>query len=185
MKTAEFLDLIERWGVMPPMQVENLRKQVGTSEYPVHPVLLARRLIEEGYINSYFAKTLLAGGPPGGEFTAGGSDDSPASDDYGLEPLPEESSWADEDEDLAGYRLDDLELPPIEGSDWLTREADVQSAGTLPTLGTGKILEQSSPSPLAAWLEEQGLSGLPWWVIALAACGALTFVIIIVILIVW
>lgn len=178
MKAAEFLDLIEHWGVMPPMQVKNLRKQIGSAEYPVHPVLLARRLVEEGYINSYFAKTLLAGGPP---------TETPnmASETSGNEPTDVRWRELDEEEEL---RLEDqlsgLELPPIEGADWLTRSADGDTISALPTLATTTALGPTEPeSAFARWYSDTPLSGVPWWLAALAAVGVITLLVTILVLI--
>ena len=196
MKTAELLDLIEQWGVMPPMQVANLRKQVAAAEYPVHPVLMARRLVEEGYINAYFAKTLLAGGPLSGA----AEPDAPVNpavksaaakpdDDYRLAMRPGASPAenAVAEETPPELHFDDLKLPPIQGSDWLTRSADTETVGSLPSLAATTLGDDGAKRPLAAqwkqrW-EKLGLAGLPWWVIGLAAVGVLTIVITLLVVI--
>ena len=54
-----FLDMLAERGILAPTDVESMREQIGESETTVHPVFVARRLVEMGYLNPYFAKTLL------------------------------------------------------------------------------------------------------------------------------
>ncbi len=178
MRINEFLDLIERWGVMPELQVDNLREQVAESDYPVHPVQMARRLVEEGYINSYFAKTLLAGGPPGGLETNGAEESPAAAGSSGSVPLKMQLEDAYDEGDVADLAaIDELALAPIEGADWLTRSADLEVGGSLPTLGTTLSVPQENTQSVGGWLQQTGPGGLPWWVVSVAAVAGLIFVI--------
>ena len=55
----QFLDLLESRGVIAPHDVESLREQVSQAENAPHASFVARRLVQLGYLNPYFAKTLL------------------------------------------------------------------------------------------------------------------------------
>lgn len=180
MKTAEFLNLIEHWGVMPPMQVANLRKQVLDSEHPVHPVLLARRLVEEGYINSYFAKTLLAGGPESTGIPPGGTASDVATTEAGdeMDRGKRTDAWRDDllDEEDAGFHFDGLELPPIEGADWLTRSVDTEPIDALPSLASTALAGGGADGDDLPWWQQTGFADLPWWVIGLAGVGAIAII---------
>src|SRR5262245_18945749 len=59
---AEFLDVIEQRGIMASDHVDHLREQLAAADCEIHAVLVARKLVEAGYLNPYFAKTLLEEG---------------------------------------------------------------------------------------------------------------------------
>ncbi|REJ97152.1 MAG: hypothetical protein DWQ35_02755 [Planctomycetota bacterium] len=177
MKTAEFLDLIETWGVLPPMQVDSLREQVAMAEYPVHPVLLARRLVEEGYINSYFAKTLLSGGPQAAD-TSRATHNVVATRRTGFD-----ADEVDEFDVAAEFEQLGLEeLPAIEGEDWLLRSAELEVAGPLPSLAAKVAKSEGAPSGRPKWLPREALAQAPWWLLVLAGVGLFGLVALLLIL---
>jgi hypothetical protein len=55
-----FLNMLAQRGILSPNDIEILHQQVNAADPPIHPVVVARRLVEAGYLNAYHAKTLLA-----------------------------------------------------------------------------------------------------------------------------
>jgi hypothetical protein len=138
MKTDDFLDLLEQRGILPPDDVESLREQAAESPTPVHPVFVARRLVQTGYLNAYFAKTLLS------ELADMSHQDehATATDEPELEPLPLDKPQDDVNRPAATVaqetaaepmpHFDDLGLPTIESLD-LANPASADNAPLLPS----------------------------------------------------
>lgn len=158
MTTAEFLNLLEERGIMPPMQVNNLRQQVSGADYGVHPIRIARRLVEEGYLNPYFAKTLLAERSP----------PSSSSMNDGLSPLgemPEDLGL----EDLPEMDLDDMQLPPIAGDDWLSGPSSISGS----QLSEFSSSREGLPRLLASMMGVDEDESLPIGFLSTVAVGVL------------
>jgi hypothetical protein len=82
MTSEQFLDLLERRGVLQQVLVDYLREQLAQSTRTIRPYMIAQRLVERGYLTAYFAKNLLA---EGNAIPAGHSDEQ-----LGLAPLPDD-----------------------------------------------------------------------------------------------
>lgn len=95
---AEFLDLLEHRGIMAADHIDDLREQLAAVEGGVHAVHVARKLVDAGYLNPYFAKTLLEEGYR----SRRGAGKSP-------QPKGSPAKRADEELDLAPLEEDELE----------------------------------------------------------------------------
>ena len=117
MTALEFLDLLVDRGVMPALQIDDLRAQVIANPEPVHPVYVARRLVQEGYLNPYHAKNLLTEG------AEHNGQDSEHKSRAAQEPMPELEPLEEEGppEHPATPPCDefDLQLDPLRSSEWM------------------------------------------------------------------
>lgn len=137
----EFIDLLEHRGILPHIDVDSLREQINESEQPIHPVFVARRLVQVGYLNAYFAKTLL------GELSEATTGATPHGDEADLVLVDDESSetaqpaaaWADEPLDVSTKNFDDMSLPAIDTMDLLS-EPDSEAPRMLPSVRTRRGL---------------------------------------------
>ncbi|NIP84218.1 MAG: hypothetical protein GTO03_01095 [Planctomycetales bacterium] len=128
LRTDRFLDLLEERGILSPNDVDWLRQQAAEMDPPVHPVFVARRLVKTGYLNPYYAKTLLSE-------LASVAEDQPetAESSGGGGSAGDLSNAAQLDDTL--YTLDDLGLAPIETQD-LFSDAD-EAVPMMPGLPRG------------------------------------------------
>jgi len=138
MDPHQFLDLLDKRGVLAPADIDSLHEQVDAVDEPMHPVFIARRLVEVGFLNPYFAKTLLA---DGAELYRGDETADPA--ERTTSETPRVAAERRPDDGLMAS-LDDLQLPAIGGLDLLA-DAQFQQAALLPTLRRRK--------GVAAWVK--------------------------------
>lgn len=171
---AEFLDLLEHRGIMAADHVDDLREQLAAVEGGVHAVHVARKLVDAGYLNPYFAKTLLEEGyrsrraakdssegvMPGGPKANAPSGGSRRVEELDLAPLEEDE--LEERAALAkGPPIDlRIELPPMHDPDaWPTASDSTQvlrsqprsSLGSLKRIGDD-IHTKRLPSSDTTWL---------------------------------
>jgi len=122
----QFLDLLEERGIMAPDHIDHLREQLAAAGGGVHAVHIARKLVDAGYLNPYFAKTLLEEGyqsrrAAGETPTAKPTRHASLDDELDLAPLEEDER--EEQAALAkGAPIDlSIELPPLHDPDaWST-----------------------------------------------------------------
>lgn len=131
----QFLDLLEERGIMAPDHIDHLREQLAAVEGGVHAVHIARKLVDAGYLNAYFAKTLLEEGYQSRRAVTGHTAAKPtphASLDDELDLAPLEEDEREEQAALAkGAPIDlKIELTPLHDPDaWPTA---TESAPLLP-----------------------------------------------------
>jgi len=137
----EFLDLLEKRAIMAPHDVESLREQVNDPQKPPHASFVARRLVQLGYLNPYFAKTLLSE-------AAQRNRSSAESNSGGERHDPQHSTEYDSsisDEDL--IKIDAVLLPRLEEFDLLSDDS-AKHASLIPVLkpkqGLSAIFHRSS-----------------------------------------
>jgi hypothetical protein len=166
---AEFLDLIEQRGIMASDHVDHLREQLSAAGCEIHAVHVARKLVEHGYLNPYFAKTLLeegylsrrAGAAESGLRTAT-SQRGAASKEDELDLAPLEEEKREEQAALAAGPPIDLkiDLPPIHDPDaWpasdppLLPAADPHSAFSAIQRLEAEVLSRRGPkdTPWIVW----------------------------------
>ena len=170
---AELLDLIEQRGIMARDHVDDLRDQLAAAGCDVHAVHVARKLVEAGYLNPYYAKTLLEEGYRSRRASARSKASAAAGPDEELDLAPLEEDVREEQAALAAGPPIDLriELPPIQDPDaWPSTSEDTQ----LPPvrLGFGSLSRgTTTPRPRAG-----NLTWLNW-----ALGGAVVFLLLIVI----
>lgn len=137
MNAEHFLDLLDQRGIIPPTDVEFLREQVAATETPYHPVFIARRLVQSGHINPYFAKTLLS------DLAELARELSIAEDEVETPatPLTTERPTPPPCEGGAVVELQDMKLPAMERFDLLSAN-----------FNEGQLLPSARQKGLAAWL---------------------------------
>jgi hypothetical protein len=117
MRTDKFLDMLEQRGILSPVDVESLREQVAEADRPMHPVFVARRLVTAGYLNAYYAKTLLTelAGTSAAEGETGQTASDAGREGGFADDLPPQTATGDT---LDAF--DDPGLVPIETKDLLS-----------------------------------------------------------------
>ena len=142
---AEFLDLLEQRGIMAADHVEHLREQLAEVDGGVHAVHVARKLVDAGYLNPYFAKTLLEEGYRSRRAMKGAAQ-SPRpggpSRDEELDLAPLEEDLLEEKAALAkGPPIDlRIELPPMHDPDaWPTMSDSTQMLRSQPRSSLGSL----------------------------------------------
>ncbi|MFP6656900.1 MAG: hypothetical protein VB853_01890 [Pirellulales bacterium] len=153
----ELLDLLEKRAIMAPHDVESLREQVNDPQKPPHASFVARRLVQLGYLNPYFAKTLLSEAAQRNRSSAGSN---PAGESHEPRHSADYNSSIS-DEDL--IKIDAVPLPRLEEFDLLSDDS-AKHASLIPVLkprqGLSAIFHRSSQLHL-----EQSVL---WWRVVLA-----------------
>ncbi|MEK6249908.1 MAG: hypothetical protein N2C12_17110 [Planctomycetales bacterium] len=125
MRTEHFLAMLEERGVLQSSDIQSLREQLEESPDPVHPTFIARRLVSVGFLNPFFAKTLLLEGAKiygAAEYSdsagAGGGDDLHFAD--AEDEKEAEKSFYEEFTAV----MEGVELVPVGGMDFLLQDPD-------------------------------------------------------------
>jgi hypothetical protein len=146
----ELLDLLEKRGIMAPHDVEVLREQVAGAQPPPHASFVARRLVQLGYLNSYFAKTLLSE-ISDKSTNAGHSKISP---DQNPQRALQDTAQPDDEEELA--KIDASALPELGKFDLLSDDS-AKHASLIPGLKPRRGLAALFPRSTHLQLEQPAL----------------------------
>ncbi|MCE9547863.1 MAG: hypothetical protein K8T25_20520 [Planctomycetia bacterium] len=187
---AEFLDLIEQRGIMSPDHVDHLREQLAEAGVVIHPTLVARKLVEAGYLNPYFAKTLLAEGqrtrpgpPPRGEK----QDQKQLDEPLDLAPLEEETADLGSDSAAAAREVDmRIDLPPIRDPDDLGQLGDARNASQemsdLPMSVAGRRRGMLPTLDSIQWGQPRRHAQVNWIPWAIGAGGAVLLIVVLLVI---
>ena len=183
---AEFLDLLEQRGIMAADHVEDLREQLAAAGGDFHAVHVARKLVDAGYLNSYFAKTLLEEGYRSRRAAKGAAQPAQPgrpSRDEELDLAPIEEDELEERAALAkGPPIDlRIELPPMHDPDaWPAASDSTQVLQSQPRSNLGSLKRIGDD----VHTRHPQSSDISWLIWALGGAVAV-LVMIVVLLLVW
>ncbi len=175
----EFLDVIESRGIMSPDHVDHLRDQLAEAGVDIHPVHVARKLVDAGYLNPYFAKTLLE------ELNRAKrrSSTSAEEDELDLAPLEEELQEAEVLKASAAPAVElNIDLPPIRDPDQWPPAGGKSSL--LPAANPQYTFDAENKIETVVF-SRRPRSGVRDWLIGSLGAAVAVLVVLVILLLVW